>query len=258
MAAVAASTTLTEVLGLLGLSVGGASLSVVRCRMLELGLDRPDLLRMAVSEKWAGDPADAVAQAPTTGRWTQDELRMAVIASTSMREVLEHLGYRGSGGAWTAAKAQILELGLDISHFGRLKRRQVVRERSKGRRRWDDADLRRAVAASHSVAGVLRQLGLKTGGSMYVLIQTRIRDLGLNTSHFSGQGWRKGASHRSKLRVRSRRSSSPTRRHSRPRICANGCSRRAARRQCARCAIAGTGMANPSPCSWTTSTAINR
>ena len=117
IAAVAASTTLTQVLVHLGLSKGGASLSTVRRRMLELGLDAPEILRRARSDKWAADPRDAVAHAPTAGRWTEDELRMAVVASTSMRQVLEQLGYGGSGGAWSAAKAQILALGLDTSHF---------------------------------------------------------------------------------------------------------------------------------------------
>jgi len=81
--AVAASTTLTEVLARLGLAKGGASLGVVRRRMLQLGLDRPDLLRRASSEKWAADPEDDVAHAPICGRWTEEELRMAVATSTS-------------------------------------------------------------------------------------------------------------------------------------------------------------------------------
>ncbi len=195
VAAVATSSTVVEVLERLGLAKGGGSLTAVRRRMLELGLDAPELLRNAQSEKWAADPADDVAHAPVRGRWSEDELRMAVVASTSMRQVMEHLGYGGSGGAWTAAKAQILELGLDTSHFGR--RREAVRPqppRVHPRRSWTDDSLRRAVATSTSVAGVLRQLGLKPGGSMYVLIQQRIRDLGLDTTHWKGQGWRKGTS----------------------------------------------------------------
>jgi hypothetical protein len=196
IAAVEQSTTIVEVLARLGLAVGGASLAPVRRRMLELGLDRPDLLRLARSTKWAADPADDVAHASTRGRWTEDELRMAVIASTSMRQVMQHLGYRGSGGAWTAAKNQILTLGLDTSHFGRSRstRSQTVPDPPRLRRRWTDHDLARAVEQANSVAGVLRQLGLKPGGSMYVSVQDAIVRLGLDTGHFNGQGWRKGAS----------------------------------------------------------------
>ena len=102
--AVAASSSLTEVIERLGLAKGGAALTIIRRRMLELELDAPWLLRHARSEKWAADPDDAVAHAPIHGRWTKEELTMAVLASNSMRQVLERLGYRGSGGAWTTAK----------------------------------------------------------------------------------------------------------------------------------------------------------
>ena len=195
IAAVAASSTLTEVLARLGLSKGGGSLTLVRRRMLALGLDAPDVLRHARSTKWAADPGDAVAQAPVAGRWTDDELRMAVVASTSMRQVLERLGYGGSGGAWTAAKAQILDLGLDTSHFSLQKPRLArPKEVHKGRRSWSDLDLRNAVEESRSIAGVIRALNLKVGGSVYPMIQQRIRELDLDTSHFTGRGWSKGQS----------------------------------------------------------------
>ena len=195
IAAVAASSTLTEVLARLGLSKGGASLSTVRRRMLELGLDAPQILRQARSEKWMADPDDDMAHAPISGRWTEDELRMAVVASTSMRQVMERLGYGGSGGAWSTAKAQILELGLDTSHFSlRRPRLAPPKELPTSRRSWTDDDLRKAVAEARSVAGVIRALNLKVGGSVYPVIQRRIRELEFDTSHFTGQGWSKGKS----------------------------------------------------------------
>ena len=195
IAAVAASTTLTEVLARLGLAKGGGSLTAVRRRMLELGLDEPTLLRLAHSDKWAADPEDAVAQAPVTGRWTEAELRMAVVASTSMREVMEWLGYRGSGGAWTTAKAQIVALGLDTSHFRRSRVQLApIQAPPKSRRSWTDGQLRQAVSASTSMAQVIRRLGLKVGGSVYPMLRERIAELGLDTSHFKGQGWNAGRS----------------------------------------------------------------
>ena len=194
IAAVEASTSLTEVLARLGLAKGGASMDTVRRRILELGLDEPRLLRHATSEKWAADPADRVAQAPVTGRWTEAELRMAVIASTSMRQVMEHLGYRGSGGAWTTAKAQILALGLDTSHFGPGPRPPRPPQPAARGRTWTDADLERAVRESVSIAGVIRALNLKVGGSVYPMLRKRIAELGLDTGHFTGRGWSKGIS----------------------------------------------------------------
>src|SRR4051794_27636801 len=61
-----------------------------------------------------------------------------------------------------------------------------------GRRSWSDDDLRRAVAANISIAGVLRTLGRKPGGDTYVSIKLAIARLGLSTEHFGGQAWRRG------------------------------------------------------------------
>ncbi|HVM21002.1 MAG TPA: hypothetical protein VM307_13670, partial [Egibacteraceae bacterium] len=154
IAAVRDADTLVEVLARLGLSIGGATMTSVRRRMLELGLDDPRLLRNARSAAWAADPSDAVVQASVRGRWTEDELRWAVVASTSLRQVLQTLGYSGSGAAWSAAKAQILRLGLDTSHFGQVRFSEPVKiSRSRSRRSWDEAQLAAAVTSAKSVAG---------------------------------------------------------------------------------------------------------
>ncbi len=194
--AVEAAGTLCEVLERLGLSKGGASLATVRRRMLALGLDEPSLLRAARSPAWAADPHDGVAHAGVRPRWTPDELRMAVLASTSMRAVLRRLGYPASGAAWSVAKAQILQLALDTSHFGRDARRRAARSRpdkpATDRRTWSDEQLVEAVAASTSLMAVLRRLGLQASGSTYPVLRERIAALGLDTSHFKSKGWNKG------------------------------------------------------------------
>lgn len=194
--AVEESTTISGVLRALGLGVGGGPLAAVRRRMLELGLDRPDLLKDARSSAWAADPEDRLAQAPVAAGWAEDELRWAVATSTSMREVMQRLGYGGSGSRWSTAKAEILALGLDTSHFGRRARARsgFDRPRAEPRRSWSANDLQAAVASSQSIAGVIRCLGLKVGGSVYVTMKQRIADLNLDTSHFTGQGWSKGRS----------------------------------------------------------------
>ena len=61
-------------------------------------------------------------------------------------------------------------------------------------RRWTDTALRDAVAASSSMAGVLRLLGIVAAGGNYASIKSAIRRLGLDTSHWSGHGWRRGRS----------------------------------------------------------------
>jgi hypothetical protein len=50
----------------------------------------------------------------------------------------------------------------------------------------------RAVASSRSVAEVLRRMGLRVAGGNYVTIQRAVFQLGLDTSHWTGQGHRKG------------------------------------------------------------------
>ena len=49
-----------------------------------------------------------------------------------------------------------------------------------------------AVAKSKSIAGVLRQLNLRPIGGNYKTIHHLINKYGLDTSHFTGQGWNVG------------------------------------------------------------------
>ena len=58
-----------------------------------------------------------------------------------------------------------------------------------------------AVAASTSVAGVMRQLGLRPVGGHHTHISRRIKSLGIDTSHFLGQGHRKSMPSRNRLRA---------------------------------------------------------
>jgi hypothetical protein len=49
-----------------------------------------------------------------------------------------------------------------------------------------------AVKTSTSIRQVLNKLGLKEAGGNYSITKTRIKNLGLDTSHFKGQAWNKG------------------------------------------------------------------
>ncbi len=59
-------------------------------------------------------------------------------------------------------------------------------------RKWDINDLKDAVANSSSIAGVLRNLRLKAVGGNYKTVNDKIRLLGIDTSHLTGQGWNVG------------------------------------------------------------------
>ena len=60
------------------------------------------------------------------------------------------------------------------------------------------SDVKRAVAENKSIAGVLRQLGLRPVGGNYRTIKRLIVNNYLDTSHFTGQGWNVGLKFRPK------------------------------------------------------------
>ncbi len=59
-------------------------------------------------------------------------------------------------------------------------------------RTWTDAQLTDAVAASSSMAEVHRRLGLKVAGGTQSALFRHAQRLGLDVSHFKGQGWSRG------------------------------------------------------------------
>lgn len=59
-------------------------------------------------------------------------------------------------------------------------------------RKWTDKQLIEAVQQNKSIANVIKQLGLKPAGGNYITINSNIKKLQLDTSHFTGQGWNQG------------------------------------------------------------------
>ena len=124
---------------------------------------------------------------PRPRTWTDDDLREAVVASESLREVALRLGLASGGRSQQALQRHIDRLGLDASHLPVMVNGRVRRPRA-----WSDDDLRDAVEQSNSVAGVLRRLGYEPSGGMHRFISAHMRRLELDTSHFTGQSWAKG------------------------------------------------------------------
>ena len=58
--------------------------------------------------------------------------------------------------------------------------------------KYTEEMLRDAVAHSESFAGVVRYLGMVEAGGNHTHISRTIKRLGIDTSHFTGQAWRKG------------------------------------------------------------------
>lgn len=58
--------------------------------------------------------------------------------------------------------------------------------------RWNESNLRKIVEKASSIRGVITELGLVPAGGNYTQCHFYIRKYDIDTSHFTGQGWRKG------------------------------------------------------------------
>src|SRR2546421_11097188 len=111
----------------------------------------------------------------------QDEaaVREAVAASLSVSEALRRLGVRHTGSNWTRIKKVIARLEISTDHFDRYAAR-----RSRKSRRYDEAAVREAVAASLSLSETVRRLGLRPAGGNPATIKKLIARLEIPTDHF--------------------------------------------------------------------------
>lgn len=90
--------TLSEALERLGVDPRSSTRDYIRERMKKLGVDTSHFEREGV-------------------KWTREVLERAVRASTSMYEVLSHLGLELVGGHHTHISRRIKAYGIDTSHF---------------------------------------------------------------------------------------------------------------------------------------------
>ncbi|MFF2661335.1 HNH endonuclease signature motif containing protein [Kitasatospora sp. NPDC058032] len=107
---------------------------------------------------------------------------LADVASTaaSLDEMLVALGKEPDTDRRKYLRRKLTEFGVDTSHFrptGSVYTRELLQE---------------AVDASHSVAGVVRHLRLRQAGGTQAHIGRRIKALGIDTSHFTGQAHNRG------------------------------------------------------------------
>lgn len=124
--------------------------------------------------------------------WTDEDLEVAVELSENLFQVCQLLGIQPGSRTYSLLRRHIMRLGLDGSHL------PPVERAGRGRRRmtWTDGDLRVAVAESTTMSEVLRRLGYQPSGGAHRYIRQKIANLGLDTSHFVGQSWARGRSHR--------------------------------------------------------------
>lgn len=116
--------------------------------------------------------------------YTDEQLVDAVLTSHNMREVIATLGLVPRGGNYETVRRRMAVLGLDVPELRKLTRGRPLSACSK-------EEVAEALRNSRSLAQVLAKLGVRPGGN-----QARLRDLiqemGLDTTHLVGKGWRRG------------------------------------------------------------------
>lgn len=114
----------------------------------------------------------------------ESEFRQAVAEARSLRDIIRRLGLHDHSNTYNRFREEIRRQGLDTGHFDPWGRRP---------RTYTEEELRAAVASSRSLRQALLKLGIKAEGGNYRTTRKQIERLQIDTSHFEGQGWRRGA-----------------------------------------------------------------
>jgi hypothetical protein len=120
--------------------------------------------------------------------WSDDDLRQAVSGSSTWGEVVQKIGLTDFAKARRTAQGHCVRLGVDVGHLPAFKPVQPIEPHDS---RWQTvkAEVAAAVPDASSWADVFRKLGLPVTGSGYMRLKQQAESLGLDTSHFRGQGW---------------------------------------------------------------------
>ncbi|MFD3640477.1 MULTISPECIES: HNH endonuclease [Streptomyces] len=118
-------------------------------------------------------------------RYTRERLVEAAERCSDIGEVISHLGTRPYAQLHRHLLRRFAHFGIDVSHFSRCGSGTFASRPSQDR-------LREAVAASRSIAELLRELGRRENGHQRSLLRQWIAEEGLSTSHFLGQAHQRG------------------------------------------------------------------
>ncbi|WP_107422013.1 HNH endonuclease [Streptomyces albireticuli] len=117
--------------------------------------------------------------------YSKELLEEAATRCHSIREMLEYMGVPPYDSAYSHLGRKLERYGIDTSHF-------TGRRGNRGATLIPEIELRKAVAESYSLAGVMRTLGRPNGGAGRALAKRSIATYGISTSHFVGQGHQRG------------------------------------------------------------------
>jgi hypothetical protein len=111
-----------------------------------------------------------------------------VAATTHLTEFMSKMGEPLDDRTRRRWRGRLRQWQIDTSHWTHSRRYLYSAE-----------DLARAVAASTSLAAVLRRLGIPLAGGSQAYLARRIKAAGLDTSHFLGQAHQRGRPARRRL-----------------------------------------------------------
>ncbi|MFD4709530.1 HNH endonuclease [Streptomyces sp. NPDC058430] len=118
--------------------------------------------------------------------YSKEVLTDAAAHATSIREMFIHMGIPPEDGPYSLIKQKLAKFGIDTSHFGPARRGATSAL-------FPEEEFTRAVAASRSLAELMRRLGKSSlDGSGRAKAKRSIDEYGLSTEHFGGQGHRAG------------------------------------------------------------------
>ena len=121
-------------------------------------------------------------------KWTDEQLREAIAASSTWQEVVLKIGRTNNTKARRVVQGHAVRLSLDVSHLPAFEPVAPVYPHDSRFRGIVD-DLVAAVPECDSWAQVFRRVGITPSGSGYVCLRNKALALGLDTSHFRGQRW---------------------------------------------------------------------
>ncbi|MCK1817347.1 HNH endonuclease [Streptomyces sp. XM4011] len=109
------------------------------------------------------------------GPYTRERLAEAAAGAATLTEAIAALGADPRSPTRRYLRERMRALGIDTAHF------------TPENRRWSPEALAGAVAASQNMGEVLDRLGVPRVGGRHTHLSRRIRELGIDTSHFTGQ-----------------------------------------------------------------------
>ncbi|MFD5732127.1 HNH endonuclease signature motif containing protein [Streptomyces sioyaensis] len=166
----AASTSLVDMLRRLGTPLGSGPHRYLRDRLKHYGINTAHFVNEPLPRRQHRSYTEAL-------------LREAAAHSHSIRQMLDYMEVPPYDSAYTHLRKKLDQFDIDTSHFTSRRNGSLLLPRD---------ELAEAVAASRSIADVLRRLAQADNGTSRRAVKQSIEAYGLSTAHFTGQAHRRG------------------------------------------------------------------